>query len=108
MFPLSSNAKEIAEADLPIMRSGGWIHLGTWVNSMSRRMGFLLRSPEMESIDLGAPKESVTGTLCTITLAQGVSLEASADACPGASTVLMMVLMEFSCSGGMSLVKVIM
>ena len=108
MFPLSLNTKEIAEANLPIMCSGGWVHLGTWVNSMSQRMGFLLRLPEMESIDLGVPKESVMGTLCTITLAQGVSLEASANACPGASTVLIMVLMIFSCSGGMSLVNVIM
>ena len=52
MLDLSSKANETAEEVLPTMRSGGWIHLRVWVNSMSLRMGFFLRSVEMEAIDL--------------------------------------------------------
>ena len=92
MLDLSLKANKMAEEVLPIMCSGGWIHLGGWVNSMSQRVGFFLRSSVMEIIDLGEPNESVTGTLCTITLDQGVSLEASAEGCLGVRDDLIMDL----------------
>ena len=52
MLDLSSKANETAEEVLPFICSGGWIHLGVWVDSMSWRIGFFLRSAEMEAIDL--------------------------------------------------------
>ena len=52
MLALSSKGNKTAEEVLPTMCSGGWIHLRVWVNSMSLRMGFFLRSVEMEAIDL--------------------------------------------------------
>ena len=103
---LSLKVNEMANGTFPDMCSGGWIHLGVWVKSMSWRMGFFLRSAEMEAIDLGEPDESVTGTLWTITLVQGMSLEASVVACLGARADLMMALTTVSSWGKMSLVKV--
>ena len=60
----------------------------------------------MESIDLEEPRESVMGMLCTITLVQETSLEASAAGCLGVRTVLITDLITVSSWGGMSLVKV--
>ena len=105
VLDLSLKVNEMAEDTLLDIRSGGWIHLGVWVKSISQRMGFFLRSAEMEAINLGEPDESVTGTLWTITLVQGMSLEASAEVCLGARADLMMDLTTVSSWGKMSLVK---
>ena len=40
MLDLSSKVNKMAEEVLPSMHSGGWIHLGDWVNSMSWSIGF--------------------------------------------------------------------
>ena len=106
MLALSSKANETAEEVLPTMRSGGWIHLGVWVNSTSLRMGFFLRSAEMEVIDLWDPNESMMEMLWTTTLVQGTSLEALAVGCLGARADLMTDLTTVSSLGRMSLVKV--
>ena len=60
----------------------------------------------MESIDLEKPRESVMGMLCTITLVQETSLEASAEGCLGVRAVLIIDLIMVLSWGGMSLVKV--
>ena len=106
MLDLSSKVNEMAKDTLPDMHSGGWIHLRVWVKSISQRMGFFLRLAEMEAIDLGEPGESVMGTLWTITLVQGMSLEALVEVCLGARADLMMDLTTVSSWGKMSLVKV--
>ena len=106
VLDLSSKVNEMAEDTLLDIRSGGWIHLGVWVKSISQRMGFFLKSAEMEAINLGEPDESVTGTLWTITLVQGTSFEASAEVCRGARADLMMDLTMVSSWGKMLLVKV--